>query len=176
MKITSTNGNVGEEPLSITNVPVHVHVASISDCDSQPNSPQSVDTLPSIDLQLPQITSTSTCSTNQSSSPTSIEERSPHTPRHRKVSFSDSGFIVCCDTLICIRVFVLILSVFLLILSVAYCLGQVVETKLDIITVCPESKTQEQIWQQAYQSSLDKHGDVVMSYESQFGWTDDSCW
>ena len=83
---------------------------------------------------------------------------------------------MCCDILICIRIFVLILSVFLFVLSVAYSLGQVVETKLDIITKCPEPKTPQEIWEHAYQSSLDKDGDVVMSYESMFGWTEDSCW
>ncbi len=84
---------------------------------------------------------------------------------------------ICCDKLFWIRISVLMLSVFLFILSTAYALAQVVETKLDVVTRCPEPKTREQIWRHSYESAVrDGNGDVVMSEESMFGFTDDSCW
>ena len=74
-----------------------------------------------------------------------------------------------------IRIFALILSTVLLLLSVSFCIGQLIEAKLDIITQC-QPKTREEIWEHSYQSSLDQNGEVIMNEESQFGLTDDACW
>ena len=60
-----------------------------------------------------------------------------------------------------------------MLLSVSFCLGQIIDTKLDIITECPEPRR------------LRKYGDIhmmhmlaiiIMDEESQFGITKESCW
>ena len=81
---------------------------------------------------------------------------------------------IFCNQLLWFRLFLLILSSFLLCLSVAYCLSQRIQTKLDIVTMCPEPKSIEEIWAHSYQSFL--ANDMIMDEESQQGITSDPCW
>eukprot|EP01084_Bolivina_argentea_P225445 380963_1 len=52
-----------------------------------------------------------------------------------------------------IRLSMIILTIFLFCLSTAYCIGQLYETKLHLITKC-SPKTMEEIWYHSYLSSL----------------------
>eukprot|EP01083_Nonionella_stella_P081792 225519_1 len=78
------------------------------------------------------------------------------------------------------RLFIFLLSVILLVLSVSYFMGQLLHTKLDLITLCPEPKTREQIWRHSYESSLKSqyhtNGAFTLNEESQYGFTDEPCW
>eukprot|EP01083_Nonionella_stella_P306926 1076857_1 len=78
------------------------------------------------------------------------------------------------------RMLVLILSLILLGLSVAYCIGQLLTIKLELVKNCTP-KTKEEIWRHSYNSSLkkeyhDKDGAFIMNEESEFGYTTDPCW
>eukprot|EP01084_Bolivina_argentea_P267455 453983_1 len=78
------------------------------------------------------------------------------------------------NPIFCGRTCGLILTLILLILSTAYCVGQLVTVKLELVKKC-ESKTIEQIWKHSYESSLKIKNQPINS-ESQFGHTDDPCW
>ncbi len=82
---------------------------------------------------------------------------------------------LCRDSILWIRVLLIVLSLFLFFLCSSYSIGQLLETKLDVYTTCPEPKTREEIWAHSYQKSL-QNGEVVINEESQFGWHDESCW
>eukprot|EP01084_Bolivina_argentea_P013130 24602_1 len=79
------------------------------------------------------------------------------------------------DFLFWIRIFILILSIFLLLLSTSYCIAQLLEVKLDIITECENPKTLEEIWAHSYQASLG-NGAVEINAQSQHGHSTESCW
>eukprot|EP01083_Nonionella_stella_P168520 569140_1 len=72
------------------------------------------------------------------------------------------------------RFMTLILNISLLILSIFYCIGQKLETKLYLVKQC-EPKSHEEIWRHSYESAT-RSGGIVMSPESQYGFTDDSCY
>ena len=82
---------------------------------------------------------------------------------------------VCCDHLLWIRILVLILTIFLFCLSSAFCVGQLIKTKLNIITEC-EPKTSEEIWAHSLASAEVIDGEPVLSPKAQFGRTSDPCW
>merc|ERR1711951_50161 len=48
-------------------------------------------------------------------------------------------------------------------------------TKMVIVTPCPEPKTLEEIWAHSFEASL-QNGEVQITEESQFGWSDEPCW
>ena len=74
----------------------------------------------------------------------------------------------------CARVLLLLLCLLLCALSTSYAIGQLLDVTLKIVTEC-EPKTNEEIWEHSYQSSL-RNGEVVIDAESQFGETEESCW
>eukprot|EP01084_Bolivina_argentea_P242428 406689_1 len=78
------------------------------------------------------------------------------------------------NKLFCVRILILLLSILLLILSVSYCIAQFINVELDLIVVCPQRKTKEQIWKHHYANSI--NGEI--SVESQYGWStsNDKCW
>eukprot|EP01083_Nonionella_stella_P127286 385613_1 len=78
------------------------------------------------------------------------------------------------------RLFVLILSLILLALSIAYCIGQLLTVRLDLVRKCTP-KTREKIWAHSYQMSqkkeyYDTDGTFIMNEESQWGHTMEDCW
>eukprot|EP01084_Bolivina_argentea_P270429 459835_1 len=75
-----------------------------------------------------------------------------------------------------IRIFLFILSLFLAFLSASYCIAQLLEAKLDLITNCPEQRNREEIWRHSYKSSLKYENNHKLNEESQYGFTDESCW
>ena len=83
---------------------------------------------------------------------------------------------LCVNFHFCVRIFALILSMLILLLSISYCVAQLLQAKLDIITPCNEEKSLEEIWQHSYESSIRDNGDIVIDEVSQFGLTDESCW
>ena len=82
---------------------------------------------------------------------------------------------LCTEYLFRIRIWGVMLSLFLLVLSMSYAVGQMLDVKLDILTLCSDSKNITEIWEHSYESGL-VNGEVVLSEESQFGWTSESCW
>ena len=74
-----------------------------------------------------------------------------------------------------IRILVVILSIFLFGLSLSYCIAQLLEAKLDLITQC-EPKTREEIWRHSYESTLKYSTNNTINEETQQGFTTDSCW
>eukprot|EP01083_Nonionella_stella_P127285 385610_1 len=78
------------------------------------------------------------------------------------------------------RLFVLILSLILLALSIAYCIGQLLTVRLDLVRKCTP-KTSEEIWAHSHKMSqkneyYDTDGTFIMNEESQWGYTMEDCW
>eukprot|EP01083_Nonionella_stella_P105106 302167_1 len=79
--------------------------------------------------------------------------------------------------LLCSRVLALILTVILLLVSFTYCIAQLCEVELDLLTECPPPvKEREEIWQHYEQRSLQSDTPGLLTSETHHGSTKDNCW
>eukprot|EP01084_Bolivina_argentea_P182215 314615_1 len=72
------------------------------------------------------------------------------------------------------RFLTILYSLILLALSTVYCLAQLLDVELDLITEC-KSKTRQEIWKHSYNASW-KYPYQSLAEEIQYGYTQDECW
>lgn len=102
-----------------------------------------------------------------------IDERISASPRQTSNSmFNEMKTNNWCrffkNLLFWIRILLLTLMIFFFFLSLSYCIAQLLEPKLDLITECPKPKSIEEIWQHSYQSTFKYSNDSILNEESMY--------
>ena len=95
----------------------------------------------------------------------------------REIHYQEKLRSFWCSKLVWIRILIFSLSALLIVLSLSFAVAQMLTVELDIVTRCDgDTKNQTQIFEHSLAAGTAPNGEVLVTEQSQYGWSEEACW